>query len=178
MTKKAQEENLHLNRKIPNLNFSKGKSKKAQEEIVGFALIIIVVAVILLVFIGFSLKNQESGAIESYEVDSFIQSSLQYTTNCTDSLQTLSIQRLISYCQRQESCLDGRSTCDVLNSDMKGILEESWKIGSERPVKGYEMNITSGGKNVFYMNQGNSTLNSKGSAQYLQDASIVFKAYY
>lgn len=151
---------------------------KAQEEMVGFALIIIVAAVILLVFISLSLRTGEKEAVESYEVDSFIQSFLQYTTNCTDHLQTLSVQRLILYCERQESCLDGRSTCQVLDYEMKAILEESWPYGENRPVKGYEMNITAGGKSIFYMKQGNATLNSKGSAQYLQDASIIFKAYY
>lgn len=110
-------------------------SKKAQEEMVGFALIIIVVAIILVIFIGFSLKTQEKEAVESYEVDSFIQSFLQYTTNCTDNLQALPMQRIIFYCERGEKCLDGRDTCDVLNSEMKNILSQSWKTGNERPVK-------------------------------------------
>ena len=152
--------------------------KKAQEEIVGFALIIIVVAIILLVFIAFSLNTSQKETIESYEVDSFIQSFLQYTTNCTDNLQALTVQRLVFYCDRQENCLDSRSACDVLDSEVRGILSESWPSGVERPVKGYEMNITSGNKNLFYEFKGNTTANSKGSAQYFQDASIVFKAYY
>jgi hypothetical protein len=153
-------------------------NRRGQEEMVGFALIIIVVAVILLAFIGFSLRTGEKEPIESYEVDSFLQAMLQYTTNCTDTLQALSVQRLIAHCQRQESCLDGRNACQVLDAEAKGILEKSWPSGDGRPVKGYEMNITAGGKNIFYARQGNATLNSKGSAQYLQDASIVFKAYY
>ncbi len=152
--------------------------KKAQEEIVGFALIIIVVAIILLVFIALSLKNPEKEAVESYEVDSFIQSFLQYTTSCSDNLQALSIQRLIFYCERQESCLDGRNTCDVLNFEMSGILNESWPSGTDRPVRGYELNITAGSNSIFYEFNGNKTLNSKGSAQFFQNARIVFTAYY
>ncbi len=46
--------------------------KKAQEELVGFALIIIIVAVILLFLIVFSLRSNEKEAVESYEVNSFI----------------------------------------------------------------------------------------------------------
>ena len=63
------------------------KRKKAQEEMVGFALIIILVAVILLIFLGFSLRDQEKETIESYEVESFIQSFLQYTSDCRDNLE-------------------------------------------------------------------------------------------
>jgi len=57
-------------------------NKKAQEEMVGFALIIIVVAVILLVFLSIGLRKDGREDVESYEVASFIQSLLQYHTSC------------------------------------------------------------------------------------------------
>jgi|TARA_B100001971_G_C18153805_1_gene517345 hypothetical protein len=153
-------------------------NKLAQEEMVGFALIIIVVAVILLVFVGFSLKNQEKETVESYEVESFTQSFLQYTTDCRDNLKTLSIQRLISNCRNNRICLDGRNTCEVLNSTLKGIVEESWKISTETAIKGYGLKIVSDGKEMLKFEKGNITVNSKGSVQYFPNIEIFFTAYY
>ena len=118
--------------------------KKAQEEMIGFALIIIVVAVIILVFIGFSLKSPQKEAVESYEINSFIQSFLQQTSDCRDNLEYLSIQKLIFDCNDGEICLDGRNTCEVLDSTLRGITEESWKI-EESPIKGYNLEIISNG---------------------------------
>lgn len=154
------------------------KAKKAQEEIVGFALIIIVVSIILLVFLGFSLREPEKETVESYEVESFIQSFLQYTTDCRDNLEPLSIQRLIFNCRNNVVCLDGRNTCDVLNLTLKDIVEKSWLTGEERPVKGYELKIVSDDKEMLKFDKGNITINSKSSVQYFQDVEIFFTAYY
>ena len=153
--------------------------KRAQEEMVGFALIIILVAVILLVFLGFSLRNQDRDAVESYEVESFIQSFLHYTSDCRDNLEFLSVQKLISGCSNDVRCLDERSTCEVLEPILEGIVEESWKIGADRPVKGYELKINSFENEILKINKGNITSNSKGSVQFLpNDIEILFTAYF
>lgn len=152
--------------------------KRAQEEMVGFALIIIVVAVIILIFLGFSLKDSNKEAVESYEVESFIQSFLQYTTDCRDNLEPLSVQSLIDDCKLDRLCLDGRETCEVLNSTLKGIVEESWKIGEDRPIKGYELMILSNGEEMLKFNAGNITVNSKSSVQFLKDTDVLFTAHY
>ena len=74
------------------------KNKYGQEEMVGFALIMIIVAIILLIFLSFSLGKSEKETVESYEVESFIQSMSQYTTDCRDNLEYVSIQKLIFDC--------------------------------------------------------------------------------
>ncbi len=145
---------------------------------IGFALIIIVVAVILLIFVGFALRDTEKESVESYEVESFIQSFLQYTTDCRDNLRTFSVQKLISSCRNNNICLDGKNTCDVLNSTLKGIVEESWKIGEDNPIKGYELKIISDGKEMLKFKEGNITANSKGSVQYFPNIEIFFTTYY
>ena len=157
----------------------KFKSKKEQEEMVWFALIIIVVAVILLIFLGFALRGQEKETVESYEVESFIQSFLHYTSDCRDNLEFLSVQKLISGCSNNVKCLDGRLTCEVLEPILKGIVEESWLTGEERPVKGYELKINSAGGDILELKEGNITVNSKGSVQFLpNNIEIFFTAYY
>ncbi|MCK5150128.1 hypothetical protein KAJ87_04345 [Candidatus Pacearchaeota archaeon] len=155
------------------------KHKKAQEEIVGFALIMIIVAVILLIFLGFYLSGSQRDTVESYEVESFIQSILQYTTDCEDHLEYIPIQKLIADCVDDETCLDGRRACDALNSTLKNILKESWKIEGDRPLKGYEFTIFAEGEEMLIIKEGNSTNNYKGSDQFLaKKIEVFFTAYY
>ena len=160
----------------------KRKNKSGQEEMVGFALIIILVAVILLIFLGFALRSPQKESVENYEVNSFIQGFLQYTSDCRDNLEYLSIQKLIFDCNDHEMCLDGRNTCDVLNSTLTGIVEESWKIEGDRPIKGYELKISSNEEEILLIKNGNLTGNYKGSAQDFSrsgnSVEIFFTAYY
>lgn len=168
-TKKAQEQKSKILIASP---------KRAQEEMIGFALIIVVVTVILLVFLGFSLNNQGKESVESYEVESFIQSFLQYTSECRDNFGFLSVQELIQDCNNNRICLNGEETCNVLNETLNGLIKESWKIGPERPVKGYELRINSLNKEIEFK-EGNFTGNSKGAIQFLpNDIEITFTAYY
>ena len=169
-TKKAQEQKSKTLVALP---------KKAQEEMVGFALIVIIVSVILVIFLGFSLRDQGKENVESYEVESFIQSFLQYTSECRDNFDFLSVQELISDCNNNKKCSDGKKVCDILNETLKGITGESWKIGKERPVNGYELKINSLNKNILEFKEGNTTGNSKGAIQYLpNNIEITFTAYY
>ena len=160
------------------------KNKKAQEEMIGFALIIIIVAVIMLVFLNLSLKSPEKQAVESYEVDSFIQAFLQYDTDCEETYETnyLSVQELIFNCNDEEKCLDERDTCEVLESTLQEITEECWKVGVDYPVKGYQMNITVNGEELISFKEGNITGNYKGGSQDFtqrgNSIDILFTAYY
>jgi len=86
--KKGQEE------KISFRNFPKLTSKKGQEEMIGFALIIIIVAVILLVFLAVSLKNSNKETLGVNEVDSFIQSFLSYTTDCKENSNNIILYKI------------------------------------------------------------------------------------
>ena len=160
------------------------KSKFGQEEIVGFALIIIMVAVILLVFLGFSLKKPPKEPIESYEVESFIQAFLQYTSDCRDAgnLEYLSIRKLIFDCNNNKMCLDETPACEVLESTLTEITEESWKVEEDRPIQGYNLTITVNGEDLLFFEKGNITNNYRGSMQdFVKSGSsfdISFTAYY
>ena len=171
------------NQDLAYTNPSFGKNKLGQEEMIGFAMIIIIVAVVVLVFIGFSLRNPQTENVESYEVESFLQSALQYTTDCESNVERLSIQKLIFSCYGKEQCLDERKSCDVLKDEMTKMLNESWKIGEERPVKGYDLIIrTDKNESILVLSQGEITSNSKGAVQDFARGErlieIIFKAYY
>jgi hypothetical protein len=155
------------------------KSKKAQEEMVGFALIIIIVSVIILVFLSFSLRKTNI-EIESYEVESFIQSLSQHTSNCsiTYAFNYLDVKDLIEECAGGRICLEGQSACEALNSTLIPLINNSWKIGENRPNKGYIFNSTYLGEEVFSLKAGNFTKNSKGSVQNFEDLDISFEVYF
>ncbi|MCK5624702.1 hypothetical protein KAI04_02580 [Candidatus Pacearchaeota archaeon] len=178
INKRGQKEKISLK------NFPKLTSKRGQEEMIGFGLIIIIVAVILLVFLTVSLKNSNKEVLGVNEVDSFIQSFLSYTTDCEEYSNTYySIQDLIIECINYESsCLDGRGTCDVLSSTLSGIVDESWKISENTPIIGYELFIGAEEIELISFKAGNSTNSYKGSMQEFSSRgmSIVidFTAYY
>jgi hypothetical protein len=159
---------------------------KGQEEIVGFALIIIIVAVILLVILGLSIRGKGGEAVQSYEVGSFLQASLQYTSDCYDGIEYLPVQKLIFECENENLCEDDRDTCDILENDFKGIIEKSWKVSEEMPVKGYKIAIVSQEdetpKEILSIKDGNETNNYKTSMQSFSrqgiDYDVSFSVYY
>ena len=159
------------------------KDKLGQEEFVGFGLIIIIVAVLLVIFVSFYLKsNNEKDVAESYEVESFIQVMLQYTTDCRDNLDFLSIQKLVFDCIDNSSCDDGRKTCDVLKDTMKKISKESWNIKEGSEVKGYDLLVVYDNETLVNISKGNSTNNYRGAKQTFsrsgQDVEIIFTTSY
>jgi len=158
----------------------KRKNKRAQEEMVGFALIMIVVAVILLVFLGFSLNQPQKELVESYEAESFIQAVLQYTTDCRDlgNLEYLSIKKLIFNCNSEKKCLDEKEACEVLNSVLIDVLEESWDVGINEPIKGYKLNITVNEMEMLSVEKGNVTSNYKGAMQDFVKSENSFEVYF
>jgi len=152
------------------------KTKKGQEEMVGFALILIIVAVIILVFIAITLTRPQKEEVESYEVESFLQALLQHTTDCEDYLEYLSVQKLISRCDSGGRCLDERDTCVVLNETLEGLVEGAWEI---KDKGGYLLEIISGQNIILSLSGGNITSSYKGAIQILpgENMEVSFKAY-
>ena len=164
------------------INMVNKREKKGQEEMVGFALIIVVVAVILLFFLSFSLRNPQKESIESYEADSFLQSALLYTTECEANLESHSVQSLIHRCASEEVCYVGEeetNSCDYLKEVLEGMTAQSWKVGADRPIKGYELQVMVADEELIIINGGNPTQSYKGAQQDLSgDVKVTFKAYY
>lgn len=155
-------------------------SKKGQEEMVGFGFIILIVAVILIIFITLMINRPEQ-EIESYEVESFLQSLLQVTSDCEEYGGFMTIKDLSFECRENSVCLDGRDTCDVLNDTLENIVGDVWQI-QDRPVEGWSLQIVSEADSIINMTQGNKTANYKGSSQSFfksgREYKMFFKAYY
>ena len=158
------------------------KNKRAQEEMVGFAAIIILVAVIILVFLGFSMRNTNKEVVESYEVESYLEAVLQYTTECEDYLNHLTIKQLIFSCEQGDVCQNGGDPCEILESTLIEISSAAWPYGEERPIKGYLFNITVEGRELESIFQGEETNTRKASSQNFiksgNQIKLFFEAYF
>jgi len=139
--------------------------KKAQEEMVGFAVIVVIVGVILLVALGFMLNNSDEEVVESYEIESFLQSSLQFTTDCENEIGFLSLQNLIIACNKENRCLDDKNSCDVLNSTLNNLVKNGWQAGEESAIKGYNFKIIIDEKIELELKKGNETSSYKSGFQ-------------
>ena len=147
-------------------------NKKAQEEIVGFVAIILVVTVIGLLLLGISLQKTPDNQVKSTEIGTFLDSAMLYTSDCASGYEPnyLSLKDLMSDCyiENGKQCVDGRSVCIVLNQTVKDLLNRSWPVGPDRDKKGYEFkviydsNITSNETSIMELAAGNC---SSGSYQ-------------
>ena len=172
---------MNKNKKIGNFfeTLSLTRNRKGQEEMVGFALIVIIVSIILLVFLGFFLGNSNSKTVESFEAENFVISTLQYSTECQDYYGYISVNDLIFMCNSKLTCQDGQDSCDVLNSTLNGILNQSWNVGGGSPIKGYVLNITSNsGVVVPSISKGNITKSSEGTLQPFSKGGVSVKVLF
>ena len=156
------------------------KNNKAQSEMVGFGLIIIIVAIVLLIFLSISFKKSNNDLMESYEVDAYLQSILTYTTECAEDYvpDYYNLRQLIFACSYEKQCLDGTLACDVLNKTLSGLIESSWKVGEIYPYKGYLFNITKQGDELMGFQKGNITNTNKGASQSFEDGIDILLIVY
>lgn len=161
-------------------------SLRGQNEMVGFGLIVVLVAVIFIVFLSIYIRKP-SETIVDHEANSFVQSLLQYTTICEDGeFENLTVQRLISHCKDRDTCYSsGMDPCIVLNDTVKDLVRKSWDVGPENYIKGYSLtiNVSDGDTNEQLVNlqEGIVTRNYRLSLQNFGKGwdytVILFKAY-
>jgi hypothetical protein len=116
--------------------------KRGQEEIVGFVLIMVLVAVVFLVFLGIYLRNPVVQERKSENIYQFLESSMEQTTSCAilGRQELLDLGDLLSECYSSNiECSDGNESCFVLNNTFENMLENSFVYGGEYPLKGYSL---------------------------------------
>lgn len=144
------------------------KKKRAQEEMVGFVLIVVIVAIISLVFLGIAFRQPSKvGGRESKDLSSFLGSTMQFTTDCSLNYAPSSVSDLIRKCSENKESLCGsgassENVCSAAKMVVEGILGASWKVGPESPYKGYKFEsfYNSTGKEVLIsISKGNCSSN-------------------
>ena len=149
------------------------KNKKAQEEIVGFAIIIILVAVVFVAILGFSLSNKKQNKAESYEIKNFLEASMEYTVSCTSDSEPL--RKLVFLCKKQSFCINGISSCEMLNQTLQGIIDSSWNVDENSSIRAYRLAIRALDSEPFLsLSKGNETRIADGElVEYAENRDIV-----
>jgi len=143
-------------------------SKRSQEEMVGFVLIIVLVAVIALVFLAISMRKPV-GMTRSYELQAFLQSSLSVTTECKQNpLKIYDFKDLIGACYKNEVCLSGKTACEVLDYTAKDLIENSFRIDKSGEYKSYEFEINAETGNILSLERGEKKGSKIGGNAILQ----------
>ena len=120
----------------------KMKSKRGQHEILGFVIIVVIVAVIGVIFLGLSLRKPAGIQQDDAEISNFLSASMGITSDCVLREPLFAeMEDLIGACRGGKSCGDGRSACDVLNSSYEELLAGVWPAAPERPIKYTKLEI-------------------------------------
>ena len=128
--------------------------KKAQEEIVGFVLIVVLVSVIALIFLAISIRKP-SAMIASREIENFLHASMLYTTSCQPSSETdYDFKDLVGACYKNEICLSNEQACEVLNKTAFELIERGFQVEEGGKVRGYIFKIYDGNETLAYLDKG------------------------
>jgi len=125
------------------------RNKRAQEEMVGFVLIMLVVAVIFVIFLGIFLKKgPTTDKADSEEVSQFLDAALKFTVQeCPTSAsggKPTKLSILITECYKNpgSACPTGVDCKVVIEDNLRQIIESSWRFSTESPEQGYQILIT------------------------------------
>lgn len=121
------------------------KNKKAQHEIVGFVLIVLVVTIIGVIFLTLTIGRGEPEKHTSVEISNLLQSAMYFTTDCAINFipQYREGQDLIKECYKDpnQKCVNGKTVCDVLKPTLEEVIDKGLDVGEENPNKAYKLNI-------------------------------------
>jgi len=121
------------------------RNKRAQEEMVGFVLIVLLVVVIGLIFLGYSLRQKPPEKASSKEVENLLNALVQQTTKCAIYFepQYSNIADLAKSCYEGERCSNlDKSACEYLKEQINSTLAAAMPHLKEGDIKGYNLNIT------------------------------------
>ena len=148
------------------------KTRKAQEEIVGFVLIVVIVSVMIVIFLGFSIRNNNTPAQESKDVYRFLESSMQYTTDWAISYEPayLNLGDLIRECYKDASlCISEKQPCAVAKKTLKALIDSAFpQISPESSIKGYEyksiyLRENASQEEIIFLSKGNCSQSIRGA---------------
>ena len=132
------------------------KTNKAQQEIVGFVLIVVLVVVGLMIFLVISLKDSPVNE-DSVVVSNVIDAIMRHTTECAIVYEPDydNFEDLFKSCYLGDRCKNlGMSACDYLNESLSDVL--SAMMASDASVGFYELDFFVGeGDGLLRISNGN-----------------------
>lgn len=124
------------------------KSNRGQEEMVGFALIVVIFAVIFIVILGVLIRTPATPEITgSRDLHYFVESMLYTTSSCslTSAPDYASVAELAVACAANphQTCdVSEQKVCLALNQTVREILDRSWYANPEHPATGYNLTMS------------------------------------
>lgn len=108
------------------------KHRKAQHEMTGFIIIIVLVMIIGVIFLGIFLRKTAPIVVIDAETSNFLISSASLTSDCAYNYEPnyRTVEELAVDCYDKKDCLDGRNSCDVLTSIYTEILPKFRPAGT------------------------------------------------
>ncbi len=117
-------------------------SKKGQEEVVGFVVIVVLVAVVFVILLGFSSHKPIIQEKTSKDLRNYLESVRVVTTDCKLTQdQSEEFKSLISSCYQGQTCTSGKKACEVLNLTALNLLNSAFPVGIDYQAKGTKFNI-------------------------------------
>ena len=120
-------------------------NKRAQEEMTGFALIIIIVAILGLVALTFMLRKPSESQYNSFEIQQFLDSVSRVQGTCTPQLDfaPLKISGMVQECfsNNATQCKSQETVCQALEKSLKEIITGSWNIQPNSPYTGFKLDL-------------------------------------
>ncbi|MDH3352935.1 MAG: hypothetical protein OEL87_00625 [Nanoarchaeota archaeon] len=136
-------------------------NKKAQQEMVGFVLIVVLVMVGMMVFLVISLRDapEERGSLQvGYVLDAI----MKHTTECAVIYEPDydNFEDLFKSCYKNDKCSNlGVSACDYLNKTLREVVGDM--MDTEATVSSYQVNFFSkddtGQQGILTFYEGNCT---------------------
>ena len=122
------------------------RKSKAQQEIIGFVLIIVVVAIVGLIFLSLTVLRAETRQESSVELSNLLQATNYYTTDCAISQipDYEDIEGLVKeyYRNKNRLCLNEKTIKETLEPTLERIISDSLQVYEDSPNKAYMLNIS------------------------------------
>ena len=138
------------------------RGEKAQQEMVGFILIVVLVMIGLLVFLVVSIRNSPETA-NSFKVENMLGVIMKDTTKCAIPAEPYykNFEDLFKSCYKGSECENlNKSSCDYLNESLSQVLQAL--MDSEATISAYELDFFlrddgGGQQGILRITQGNCT---------------------
>ena len=148
--------------------------RKAQEEMIGFVLIVVIIVIAGVILLGFSLRQPIQKG-KSLEISNFLEASSLKTTDCAINFipQYDNLEDLIVSCHNNKVCLNNELACDVLKRELTALLHDSFPINQDSKYIGYNLEIyystnSSQPIEILTISEGNCT-KGQGADKFIND---------
>lgn len=162
------------------------RNRKAQQEMIGFVVIVVLVSIIGMVFVFLLISRADNKENGNPEAASLLESLMHYTTECAINYipQYKDGEGLINSCYNNELCLNQKEACVVANQTFTYLLKTSLDINPSNKNKAFNLNAyyTSNSSNeaipILYINDGkfNNCSSIIGANRFIvisQDSGII-----